>query len=740
MNDKNPTNLPSASSPLRILDAIAREHLPEDLNLLPRVMAQVEAAHQRKTKMNNRLKFAATSLVVLILLGVALFSIPSVAEAFQRLLGYIPGSGLVDNSRPIRVLATPTSQTRDGVTITVNKAILTAERTQIEFSVFGVPAEAYPKAEDIQGCYQRPYLLLEDGTQVTEADPLPAAVDHATFIIPCIANTSPGKAPENWRFELRFMPAPPDLTVMPVIDVPPTASPVVEATSQTPAEVRAAVEKFVETPDGYILIGTFRPQVAEGTWVEVTDMPQITDAAGQLVRYDLVPDMELPEIENGNPGSGEFSWAYQVKDAGLAYPLTLSFSGVYISAAQPAESVEFEFDAGQAPQAGQEWELNRDFQLSGYSLHLLSISCTGDGYSLVFGTGQNGAIASVNVDIVGQTPVGGGGGYGGDTFNTGLAFKQLPTGKLTVRLSNLMARSAPHTWQAQWQPTTPHTLPTLTPATAQSAACALSEVPAEISGRLMIYDPKQQLVRVSDFGAQQPDFTLPNAANRAVFSPDGLSIAYADDTAMHILDASSGQPMRSINYALGYNIAWSPDGSSLAYVAGGAGIYLVDNQEGALPRRVSDQANEALAGWSADSAYLYITQPDLSSGSWLLRKVNVQSGAAENVFVLSDASRKAPFAALSPDGNWLAYRNAQLNTVLLAELPGDGLSPRTLVELSGSPNYTTVGSLAWSGEWLAVNLLGSQEQFAVLLVNPATCQAYRLDGVGGYLLGVVLER
>ena len=37
---------------------------------------------------------------------------------------------------------------------------------------------------------------------------IPADVNEAVLVIPCLANTLPGKAPENWELPLRFVPAP----------------------------------------------------------------------------------------------------------------------------------------------------------------------------------------------------------------------------------------------------------------------------------------------------------------------------------------------------------------------------------------------------------------------------------------------------------------------------------------------------------------------------------------------------
>ncbi len=49
--------------------------------------------------------------------GLALLS--GVAYAIGRSLGYIPGTGIVEQGAPIRVLAEPVSLTRDGITLTI---------------------------------------------------------------------------------------------------------------------------------------------------------------------------------------------------------------------------------------------------------------------------------------------------------------------------------------------------------------------------------------------------------------------------------------------------------------------------------------------------------------------------------------------------------------------------------------------------------------------------------------------
>ncbi|MCX6025610.1 MAG: hypothetical protein NTY23_05025, partial [Chloroflexi bacterium] len=157
-----------------------------------------------------------------------------VYAAIRGLLGYIPGVGIVDQSAPIRVLAEPVGQTREGITITVTSATLTSDRTHVEYRIFGVPRSAYPDREDVHGCFESDYLLLPDGTKLERTQdypPVPADVPHALLVIPCIVETLPGTVPENWALPLRFVAAPGNLTVMPVIELSPSP----EVTAESPA-------------------------------------------------------------------------------------------------------------------------------------------------------------------------------------------------------------------------------------------------------------------------------------------------------------------------------------------------------------------------------------------------------------------------------------------------------------------------------------------------------------------------
>ncbi|MEM4188764.1 MAG: hypothetical protein QXN56_06435, partial [Candidatus Hadarchaeum sp.] len=85
-------------------------------------------------------------LVLILVLMLALIS--GAAYALGRSLGYLPGVGLVEQGTPIRVLAETVSQTRDGITLTVQEAVLTSERTVIVLTLENLPMQTFMRPED----------------------------------------------------------------------------------------------------------------------------------------------------------------------------------------------------------------------------------------------------------------------------------------------------------------------------------------------------------------------------------------------------------------------------------------------------------------------------------------------------------------------------------------------------------------------------------------------------------------
>jgi len=409
---------------------------------------------------------------LLLTLTVLVIGPQRVAAEVRKLLGYIPGFGIVEQNASLRVLAEPVSQTRDGITVTVEQVFLTSERATVKYSVVGVPWSAFPHNENVSGCTEGAQLQLPDGTRLTltggggtlmeltfDYPPVPAGIDQAIFILPCLQGTLPGLAPENWELSLHFVPAPANLTIMPAIDIMPLPEP--QASQPVVASNPLVLLKVVDTGDNYVLLGEFRradagdPSVPDGFWWSLTEPVHITDAAGQEVFYTIPDD---PSLQLPPSGPGAEPWAYQIGKT-FAPPLTITYAGQYTVPADPNATAEFEFDAGADPQPGQEWVLNRDVELAGHTITLVSIQVVSQsgqsGYQFTLET-TDPAVRDVGVDISGYLAQGGGGNAGlrPGKWEKSLAYADLPTGKLTVVLSNLTLYGKFRTWQLQWSPET----------------------------------------------------------------------------------------------------------------------------------------------------------------------------------------------------------------------------------------------------------------------------------------------
>jgi hypothetical protein len=682
----------------------------------------------------------ALAILILLIIGTLVIGPQRVYAEFIKLFGYIPGVGIVDRSSPIRVLAEPVSITRDGITVTVTSATLTGDRTQIAYRIFGVPGSAYPNREDVVGCIQGAYLRLADGTQLAQInygyEPVPASVNEAVFVIPCIANTLPGKAPENWELPLRFVPAPPDLTVMPVIELSPspqvslTQNATTSGTSFASVASPVTVSKEIETSDGYILIGQFQPQSQPGESVQVTGAEEIVDASGKKVSYTYPQDVN----EAVNQEAAGAGWAVQFKAAGLVYPLTISFSGVVLQPADPDATTEFAFDAGSNPQPGQEWDFNQDIQLAGHALTLVSITADSQGgYSFNFKVDPK--VFSASVQIVGYTPNGGGGGGGGGltngTFSSSLSYAQLPTGVLTVLLSDLTLIGEPITWQGQWSPATIRTDLPANP-TPQPGVCLTADSLAQLqpapagllNGTALIYESldgsdKWGIVLYNLDGSGKQ--VLASDASWGSLSPDGSQMAYPASDGIRVMDLAT-KVEKVLVGADGFNLHWSPDGKQIAYV--GIGDNVIDSVfsvvvEDNSVRQISNLSYESVVGWSSENT-LYFVAPYTGGAAWKVYSYNMASGTAQEMFTIENGTPKFLNPKLSPDGNWIAYRGRDNSSVYLVHPDGSDMH---LV----ADNVGAVG-IEWSRSgWLGVSVgKANSDESTIVFIKPDGCEAYLL--------------
>ncbi len=584
-----------------------------------------------------------------------------VLAAIRGLFGYIPGVGIVDQSLPIRVLAEPVNVTRDEISITVTTATLSKDKTHIEYRIFGVPASAYPSLEDVSGCITPEYLRLPNGARLERIDndfaPMPADSDAATFVIPCIMNTLPGKAPENWELPLRFVLAPPDLTPMPVIDQYPTSQPNPESKSDkvearvTPNAEPITVNRVIETNDGYILVGQFQPNLQPGEQFQPTVATQILDASGKNVAYTIPQDIQ---IETDSFEHGGLGWAFQIKSTDLVFPLTIVFTGVEIESGSLDTTTEFSFNPGFNPQPGQEWQLDQDVQLAGHTLKVASIQMVSqNAYSFTFEADPK--VFGADLQIVGYTPNGGGGGGGGGLadgqFTRTLSFEELPTGTLTVRLSNLSVIGEPIEWKTQWTPDQPHS-DFIPKPTAESGLCLSVDKLAQLKpptdypsiGKALVFDKLEPndvwgLAIYSLDGIHKQNLTT--SGNWGALSPDGSQVVYSGtDNSIHLLDTVTMKD-QVIPNALGFDIHWSYDGAQIAYIGMGNGSInsaFIAQIDGSAVRQVSTLSYATIIGWSPDNTQLYYAVPFTGGAAWKVYSYSIAGENKKNLFTIENGT------------------------------------------------------------------------------------------------------
>lgn len=439
---------------------------------------------KKETKMRPTIPHSSPRLVwVLVLLVLAIlftlvFSSPTVVNALRRLLGYIPGVGIIDQSQTISnnvlALSEPVTVRRDGVSVTVEFAVSTSEKTTILYSHVEPPVdydnyrppETYPE--------DRPVLRLSDGAVLDiiagrrqpsdgveilyalDFPPLPEGVTQVTLELTRLAALPPGLGPENWEIPIRFEPADLAEVIIPVVEYEPTPTveiPTENLSQPTPAfGASITLERYVELPDGYLLMGSFQwTDTSIPPYTLALDMPVITDADDREVKYDF-GDAELsPE-----PNEPRQYWAYKTITKDFSPPLKLEFSVQMREQANAA----FQFDPGANPQTGQTWDLNLDVPVNGRILKVVSVTH----YEPIPGIHNFDFVMSSDSNIVNATvieanhpPMGGGGGGGGSPqtnapFTSGLSFEgQIPGGPLTIIVTSLDVL-LPGYWTITWQP------------------------------------------------------------------------------------------------------------------------------------------------------------------------------------------------------------------------------------------------------------------------------------------------
>jgi hypothetical protein len=724
---------------------------------------------------------ARPALMILFVL-LALSLLTGVAYAIGRFSGYIPGVGIIDQSAPLRVLAEPVTVTREGVTVTVTQAVLSADKTVLFVKVEGVPSEAYPTDESI-GCMGNANLRLANGTLLEggqigaggwthfenrlEYGPIPAQVNAAMLTFDCIGFTRPGALPENWEMPVHFAPAPPDMTVAPVIELSTPTATNIPAVTDTPAVgatstpvlsntmtlngITLTLEKFVEVEGGYQLYGSLdvsKLSLPTQSYFNAMGLLTLTDANGNRIPFEAV---QSEPQENSVYDPNQIAWIYRTNQKAFAGPLVLNLSSVEM---QINPQIPFELDLGPNPQVGQTWEINRDLDFAGHTIRLLSahlVKSVNPEWSTIlqFTYQDNDGGIFINViDDIPQTPlieVSGGGGGGGPLRGkklAGMAYPNIPSGLRRFKISASVPYRLNGPWQVVWNPpSTSDPIPTPAP-----EACLTSEkweqlkgqreaLPAGLGGKIL-FTTDAMPPDINVFIANLDGSDLHGLVNGyyPALSPDGMYVAFmSQNVGLNLLNLNNGQ---TVSLGSGTNPVWSPDGSRIMFNNPQDGLNIINIDGTGLQKIETGSSRVQPVGWLPDNQTIVFGAQvgDIYNlYEHVFKTYNLQTGETKSLFPITI---KTPIGALSPDGQWIAF-NARLfgsnldGAVFISRLDG---SERKLVAMLDN---TLAFHPIWSrdGQWLIVNVVVPYKSPRPVLVNPFTCQIIPLAGLDGEVQG-----
>ena len=387
---------------------------PEFVNQLRNELAR------RPVKMKPMFIFRpAWAIAFVLVLAVIAGSVPGVSAAIGRLFGYVPEVGLVETTNGLRMLAEPVSVTREGVTLTVKSVFVFADHVELAYEVKGIdPANDGWQADDA-GANPNAFcggvnigemdtkagdamLRLPDGTLLERdrsgmypknayamtpvyAASIPADVTEMTMILDCIPMARIGAVPENWEvtFELITVPAG-TLVGEPVIEVAPTvALPEVLPTttnSNIPAPVvTMTLERVVPMDSATIFYFSMDMENKDPSLVSIMPVNvYVIDSTGQ--KSQLIGGFTWQPVEH-RPGS---AFEFMLRSKPASGPLTLVvekavayYAPLHVEPRQATlAEMEFTFDAGENPQPGQSWNLERTIYVAGYPIKVTSVQVT----------------------------------------------------------------------------------------------------------------------------------------------------------------------------------------------------------------------------------------------------------------------------------------------------------------------------------------------------------------------------
>jgi len=387
------------------------------------------------------------------------------------------------------------SDTRDGITLTVQSAFLSADQTIITYAISDLPLEMKRTQFGDPECLTPVYLTSPDGSKIEASGingglapdgsfvheihfsgSFPSNFNHATLIFPCLEGTALGKGPVDWPIALAFKLAPENIIVYPATLMPPqakienTVPSLVDASAQPEPKTEAVgmpamivdgdrqdemvVLSVVEKPEAYWVTWAYPFRHDDdiqinGQLYVAPFNPVLYDATGAVVSEpDHETQLELWEYEDSLRNQlsdqdrlkyGMTMRTFAVPKSGVVFPVYAKQSVYERSFPEKEVSAEIEFDGTSVQTSNKPVEINQEIQLGSVKFELKAIEKNPrGGYSFLF-DGSEGKVIQCLVELVNQpTNVGGSSSLNLDDpyhFYQAVIYTQIPTSKLTVRVS-----------------------------------------------------------------------------------------------------------------------------------------------------------------------------------------------------------------------------------------------------------------------------------------------------------------
>ena len=511
----------------RILGSIAAEAIPPDeIDLWPSISNSLPATSSHSTHkrglMKSRVAIAALLAVGILIISLLVIGPKRALAALQGFFGYMPGIGFVEDIRsimdePVIVeqgdptepdcerssgsteIATPAGQEREGITVTIQEAVVDKGRTVLVYRVTGLPpnligADRDPQSTGLDGEAEVDHLRLADGSNLYMIEgqyqydsdtqgsvisarlvfpALPDGENEFSLVIPRFNFALPGELPENWSIPVCLKPVEP-AQAMAGIERPNLASPAIQG-------IILRLIKVAQTPNATAFQLALELE-GSGQFVHPTAPVTLRDPDGRY--YIITTGPEAGKYTSDNPNFSTLP-SYVTTAIRSDDPLTLSLEWVMMSVTGQAS---FTFDPGRNPQIGQEWWLDEELLVGGYSLRVTA------GRLKPWENGQvmlefdlEAPIGIIGVSIYPVTNAGSSGQTGWDRGRNTLVARStlpsLPTGPVELQVREVRYRvNGP--WQITWQPQ----------ATDFSGFATATPAPTRLPGPTPTFVPDQPLL------------------------------------------------------------------------------------------------------------------------------------------------------------------------------------------------------------------------------------------------------